>query len=141
MARKPKTETPSDEERAGTPTPALAGASDHLKEVRDLRRRVQVGVYSAVLGVQALDYFVLGFTTFQLLVAGIVAFIITIVAVEGAFVHGLQLRKRSAYPRVILAELGGVYTVSEAPPVLSLSSSVFSACGPPSSSFATATTA
>jgi diguanylate cyclase (GGDEF)-like protein len=96
--------------------PASANASDHLKEVRALKRRVQIGVYSAVLGNQVLNYFVLGFTTSQMLVVGAVAFSIAIVGVEGGFAHGLQLRKRSAYPRVVLAELGGVYKVSEAAP-------------------------
>lgn len=96
--------------------PAPADASDHLKEVRALKRRVQIGIYSAVLGNQVLNYFVLGFTTSQLLVVGAVAFGIAIVGVEGGFAHGLQLRKRSAYPRVVLAELGGVYKVSEAAP-------------------------
>ncbi len=96
--------------------PASANASDHLKEVRALKRRVQIGVYSAVLGLQALDYFVLGFTMSQMLVVGAVGFGIAIAGVEGGFAHGLQLRKRSAYPRVVLAELGGVYKVSEAAP-------------------------
>ncbi len=94
--------------------PAYTSASDHLKDVRALKRRVQIGVYSAVLGLQALNYFVLGLTTIQILVACIFGFGISIAAVEGAFVRGLQLRKRSVYPRVVLAELGGVYKVSEA---------------------------
>lgn len=96
--------------------PALANTSDHLKDVRALKRRVQIGVYAAVLGLQALNYFVLGLTTTQILVACIFGFGISIAAVEGAFVRGLQLRKRSVYPRVILAELGGVDKVSEAAP-------------------------
>lgn len=102
---------------AQAPAPASGNASDHLKEVRDLRRRVQIGVYSAVLGLQLINYFVLGFTTLQITVAAAAGFSITIAAVEGAFVRGLQLRKRSAYPRVLLAELGAVYTVSEAAPL------------------------
>ncbi len=35
--------------------PAPANASDHLKEVQALKRLVQIGVYSAVLGLQALN--------------------------------------------------------------------------------------
>ena len=96
--------------------PAPANASDHLKDVRALKRRVQIGVYSAILGLQVLDYFVLGLTTSQMLLTGAVGFGIAIVGVEGGFAHGLQLRKRSVYPRVVLAELGGVYKVSEAAP-------------------------
>lgn len=110
------TDTAPKAAESETPVPASPNASDHLREVRDLKRRVQVGVYSTVLGQQMLNYFVLGFSTLQILVAGAVAFGISIAAVEGAFVHGLQLRKRSAYPRVVLAELGGAYTVSEACP-------------------------
>lgn len=102
---------------ADTPASAPASAADHLKEVRDLKRRVQIGVYSAVLGLQAINYFVLGLTTLQVSVSAVVGFGISIAAVEGAFVRGLQLRKRSAYPRVLLAELGAVYTVSEAAPL------------------------
>ena len=51
-----------------------------------------------------------------MLVVGILGFCIAIVGVEGGFARGLQLRKRSVYPRVVLAELGGVYKVSEAAP-------------------------
>jgi diguanylate cyclase (GGDEF)-like protein len=102
---------------AQAPAPASGNASDQLKEVRDLRRRVQIGVYSAVLGLQLINYFVLGLTTLQISVSVVAGFGITIAAVEGAFVRGLQLRKRSAYPRVLLAELGAVYTVSEAAPL------------------------
>jgi diguanylate cyclase (GGDEF)-like protein len=102
---------------AQAPAPASGNASDLLKEVRDLRRRVQIGVYSAVLGLQIINYFVLGLNTLQISVAAVAGFGISIAAVEGAFVRGLQARKRSTYPRVLLAELGAVYTVSEAAPL------------------------
>lgn len=102
---------------AQAPAPASGNASDQLKEIRDLRRRVQIGVYSAVLGLQIINFFVLGLNTLQISVSAVAGFGISIAAVEGAFVRGLQARKRSAYPRVLLAELGAVYTVSEAAPL------------------------
>ncbi len=99
---------------AETPAPASANASDYLKDVRSLRFRVRMTVYPAVLMLLTFYYFVLGFTTFQTLVVGIAGLSIAIISTETAFVRGLQLRKRSAYPRAVMEELGRIHNVPEA---------------------------
>lgn len=86
--------------------PAPANASDPLKAVRVLKRWVGVGIYVAISAVLALDYLLLGYTPFQLGAASVISYFIAIVSVERTFAHGLQLRKRSAYPGIVLAELG-----------------------------------
>ena len=79
---------------------------DPLKAVRVLKRWVRVGIYLAISGVVAVDYLLLGYTPFQLGAAGVISYFIATVALEMAFAQAFKLRKRSAYPGIVLAELG-----------------------------------
>ncbi len=79
---------------------------DPLKAVRVLKRWVRVGIYVAISGVVALNYLLLGYTPFQLGAASAISYFIATVALEMAFAQAFKLRKRSAYPGIVLAELG-----------------------------------
>ncbi len=91
----------------------LAG-TDPLKAVRVLKRRVQIAIYVAITGVLALDYLVLGYTPLQLGIAAVISFSIVVIFIEGAFAQAFKLRKRSAYPAIVLAELGRVRYIDAA---------------------------
>jgi diguanylate cyclase (GGDEF)-like protein/PAS domain S-box-containing protein len=92
----------------------MALASDPLKEVRTLKRWVRIGVYAAILGTEPLYIFVLQMATAQILVSLVIGLIIALTAIEGAFAQMFKLRKRSAYPNVLLVELGNAGGLSPA---------------------------
>ncbi len=102
----------------GDPNPAAAAslAQDPLRDVRVLKRWVNIGVYAAIIASEPLYIFVLHQTLTQVLVGLVIGLIIAFVAIEGAFAQMFRLRKRSAYPNVLLVELGSVATVAEAAP-------------------------
>lgn len=81
---------------------------DPLREVRVLKRRVQLFVYIAIFASEPFYYFVVGYTLFQLIPGLIVGLFIAITAIEGAFYQMFRLRKRSSYPRLLHEELGEV---------------------------------
>src|SRR5687767_11621167 len=84
--------------RAGLPSvPASSPIADPLREVRTLKRVVQVGVYAAILGTEPFYLFVLHYSWGQLLSGLLIGLIIATVAIEGAFNQMFKLRKRSAY--------------------------------------------
>ncbi|MBI2912713.1 MAG: GGDEF domain-containing protein [Chloroflexi bacterium] len=87
------------------PAPAVPAP---LKEVRDLKLRVQIGVYAAILGVLPIDYLAFAFSLFQILTIYIISMIIAVTAIEFAFAQMFKLRKQSAYPGVIVVQLGAV---------------------------------
>jgi hypothetical protein len=79
--------------------PAFSPATvDPLREIRALKRLVQVGVYAAILGTEPFYFFVLHYSWPQLLSGLLVGLIIATVAIEGAFYQFFRLRKRVAYP-------------------------------------------
>jgi diguanylate cyclase (GGDEF)-like protein/PAS domain S-box-containing protein len=78
---------------------------DPLREIRALKRLVQIGVYAAILGTEPFYFFVLHYSWPQLLIGLTIGLIIATVAIEGAFGQMFKLRKRSAYPVVIHEEL------------------------------------
>jgi len=92
-------------------TPAIV---DPLREVRALKRWVQIGVYSAILGTEPFYFFVLHYSWPQLLSGLIVGLIIAFTAIEGAFNQIFKLRKRSAYPSLLLQRLSGASGVDAA---------------------------
>ena len=89
-------------------TSADAALADPLKEVRTLKRRVQIGVYSALVATVPIYAFILAFTGIQLLVIYIISLIIATTAIEGAFAQMLKLKKRSAYPVQLALHVGGM---------------------------------
>ena len=113
---------PADRETQidGAPAPAdSAGASpvniaDPLAEVRNLKRIVQVGVYGAIIGSEPFYYFVLHYSVPQLFLGLAIGLIIAFTAIEFAFGQIFKLRKRSAYPNVVLVELGGASASDDA---------------------------
>src|SRR5207249_30174 len=88
------------------PPPVVpASLTDPLTEVRALKRWVAFGVYTAILGTEPFYFFVLHYSWPQLLSGLVVGNIIAFTAIEGAFSQIFRLRKRSAYPNVLLQEL------------------------------------
>src|SRR3972149_424803 len=82
-----------------SPVAAPSPRADPLRAVRTLKRWVQIGVYTAILGTEPFYYLVLHSSL-------LVGLIIATVAIEGAFGQMFKLRKRSAYPNLLLQELG-----------------------------------
>ena len=95
---------------ASTP-PFLA---DPLRAVRALKRWVRIGVYTAILGTEPFYLFVAHYSWSQLLSGLFIGLIIATAAIELAFNQMFKLRKRSAYPGVILQELSTVSDVESA---------------------------
>ena len=87
--------------RAAAPT----SLTDPLAEVRALKRWVAIGVYAAILGTEPFYFFVLHYNWPQLLSGLVAGNIIAFTAIEGAFNQIFRLRKRSAYPNLLLQEL------------------------------------
>ena len=79
--------------------------ADPLRAVRTLKRWMQIGVYTAILGTEPFYYLVLHYSVPQLLSSLLVGLIIATVAIEGAFGQMFKFRKRSAYPNLLLQEL------------------------------------
>jgi diguanylate cyclase (GGDEF)-like protein/PAS domain S-box-containing protein len=89
---------------------------DPLREIRALKRLVQIGVYTAILATEPFYYLVLHYSLPQLFSGLFVGLIIATVAIEGAFGQMFKLRKRSSYPNLILQALSqapGVIVASE----------------------------
>jgi len=93
---------------------ASADAPDPLREVRSLKRWVRIGVYCAIFGSEPLYIFVLHMSATQVVTGLVIGLIIAFTAIEGAFAQMFKLRKRSAYPNVILVRLGGAPGVGDA---------------------------
>ncbi len=101
--------------RAGAAgAPVSPSTADSLKEIRALKRLVQIGVYAAILGSEPFYYLVLHYSWPQLLSGLFVGLIIATVAIEWAFSQIFKLRKRSAYPNLLLQELSQAPNVSAA---------------------------
>ncbi len=87
---------------------ADAVLADPLKEVRVLKRRVEIGVYGALVCLVPFYYFVLAFSGFQLLILYVISFLIAVTAIEGAFAQMFKLKKRSAFPVQLAVHVGGI---------------------------------
>jgi diguanylate cyclase (GGDEF)-like protein/PAS domain S-box-containing protein len=100
---------------AGQPsTSAPPVILDPLRAVRALKRWVRIGVYTAILGTEPFYLFVAHYSWPQLLSGLFIGLIIATAAIELAFNQMFKLRKRSAYPGVILQELSTVSDVESA---------------------------
>ncbi|HUF52696.1 MAG TPA: EAL domain-containing protein [Dehalococcoidia bacterium] len=77
-----------------------------VREVRRLKRIVQIGVYGAILATEPVYIFVLHNTMTQLLIGLVIGLIIATCAIEGAFSQMFKLRKRSSYPSIFLLDMG-----------------------------------
>ena len=85
-----------------------------LFELRRLKRRVQIGVYGGILLSEPFYYFVVHMTLQEMIPGLIIGLIIAFTAIEGAFHQMFKLRKRSAYPGLLLREMGGHTAVQPA---------------------------
>jgi diguanylate cyclase (GGDEF)-like protein/PAS domain S-box-containing protein len=83
-----------------------AFAADPLRGSRSAKRWTRIGVYLAILGYGPLYLFVFGYELRQVFTSWTVGLIIATIATELAFAQVFKLRKRGAYPGVLLAELG-----------------------------------
>jgi diguanylate cyclase (GGDEF)-like protein/PAS domain S-box-containing protein len=94
--------------------PISTSASDPLAEVSTLKHRVGIGVYAAILATEPFYYFVLHYSLPQLLGGLFVGLVIAFSAIQLAFGQMFKLRKRSAYPNILLVELGSASGPAEA---------------------------
>lgn len=99
--------------------PALPGASsssawDALRDVRGLKRGVQLLVYGTLIAFVPFDAFVIGQSPLELTVNNIIYVIVATIAIEGAFSQMFKLKRRSAYPALVLSELGPCHDVAGA---------------------------
>ncbi|HEU4759645.1 MAG TPA: sensor domain-containing diguanylate cyclase, partial [Dehalococcoidia bacterium] len=81
---------------------------DPLKELRDLKRRVQMGVYGCIVALVPFYLFVLPLSLPQFVAVYGFSLVIAVTAIEFAFSQMAKLRKRSAYPGVLVLQIGGV---------------------------------
>ncbi len=87
---------------------------DPLREVRILKRIVQIGVYLGIAGYLVPFRVLLDMSTPQLMGPLIAGLIIATVAIEGAFWQMFRLRKQSAYPHLIALQLNAVSDLAHA---------------------------
>jgi diguanylate cyclase (GGDEF)-like protein/PAS domain S-box-containing protein len=78
---------------------------DPLREVRTLKRWVQIGVFAAIYGSEPFYLLVLHYSVPQAMIGLLIGTLIAVLAIEFAFGQMFKLRKRSAYPGVILQQL------------------------------------
>ena len=110
-------EPDSDDIAAGArPTRADEGVSptDPLAEVRALKRWVQAGVYCTIVAFIPFDAFLIQQSLFELFINNLLYVTVATVAIEIAFAHMFRLRRRSAYPGVLVEALGCVQTLEGA---------------------------
>ncbi len=87
---------------------------DSLKEVRDLKLRVQIGVYGTILAFVPFDAFLIRQSPLELLVNNLLYILVGTIAIEFAFAQMFKLRKQSAYPGVLVVQLGGMQSLAVA---------------------------
>ena len=87
---------------------------DPLRGSRSAKRWTRIGVYLAILGYGPLYLFVFGYELRQVFTSWTVGLIIATIAIELAFWQMFKLRKRGAYPGVLLAELGSGHHLNSA---------------------------
>jgi diguanylate cyclase (GGDEF)-like protein/PAS domain S-box-containing protein len=86
----------------------IASIGDPLRQVRVLKRMVQLFVYSALVFSWPGYYFIFDYSPTQMVSVILVGQVIAFVAIEGAFRQIFRLHKRSAYPRLLHQEFGAV---------------------------------
>ena len=102
-------DTPGGAEALGS-----AFTGDPLRGSRAAKRWTRIGVYLAILGYGPLYLFVFGYELRQVFTSWTVGLIIATIAIELAFWQLFKLRKRGAYPGVLLAELGSGHHLTSA---------------------------
>ncbi len=105
---------PNSDHNEGRPT----GQPVHgevLADVYRLRRRVAIGVYTAITADLPL-YYITGYTLAQIVMVAVLGWIIAGAAIYLAFQQIIKLRKRTSYPELLLvhlAETGGAREAAE----------------------------
>lgn len=95
-------------------TPAGVPVSDPFTEVRVLKAWARLGVYSAIAAFTPVDLYVMGFSLVQTAYVQAASVAVATGAIELIFRQSLRLRKRSAYPGLLVVEAGASASFSEA---------------------------
>ncbi len=104
----------AEDSHASRESPVQPEIPDFLREIRDLRLRVRAGVYAAVTGSLLINQFALHLSPLQMAVMSSISVLISLAAVEGAFIKAFKLRKHSAYPGAMFVQLGQVDSLAAA---------------------------
>ena len=83
---------------------------DHLRDLRVIKRWTWVGVFVALLVSLPARHFLVGSSLIEMVASLMVGVIIASFAIQGAFLHGFKLKKRSAYPEDVFLQLGALPT-------------------------------
>jgi diguanylate cyclase (GGDEF)-like protein/PAS domain S-box-containing protein len=95
------------------PAPIPPKPEDVLRDVYALRRKVLLGVYSAITFDLPL-YFLFGYTWTQVAILAVVGWLIAGVSILGTFEQIIRLRRRTAYPGLLMVNLGDTAGTPEA---------------------------
>jgi hypothetical protein len=95
------------------PAPVPPKPEDVLRDVYALRRRVLLGVYSVITFDLPL-YFLFGYTWTQVAVLGVAGWLIAGVSILVTFEQIIRLRRRTAYPGLLMVNLGDTAGTPEA---------------------------
>lgn len=88
--------------------------SDPFAEVQLLKTWARLCVYSTILAFSPVDIYLAGMSFGQTLFIQIASVSVATAAIEGIFRQSLRLRKRSAYPALLLVEAGSRPSLAEA---------------------------
>jgi len=91
-----------------------AAQANPLQGIRTTKRLTRLGVYLAILAYGPVYLFVLQYALRQVITSWVVGIVIATIAIEFAFTQMFKLRKRSAYPNVLIMQLGEAQSVDAA---------------------------
>lgn len=103
---------PTDDDTTD-PTPAPPRPEDVLRDVLALRRKVAIAVYS-VITLDLPMYFLFGYTVMQVMILAVVGWVIAGVSIWFSFSQIIRQRRRSAYPGLLIVNLGDTSDPKEA---------------------------
>jgi diguanylate cyclase (GGDEF)-like protein len=92
----------------------VADLTDPLKEIRYLKRWLQLGVYGAVYCAAAFCYFFLETRPLNLLIGVGIGTMVSTMSIELGFRRIMTISKRSAYPRLITVHMHGMVAAAAA---------------------------
>jgi diguanylate cyclase (GGDEF)-like protein/PAS domain S-box-containing protein/putative nucleotidyltransferase with HDIG domain len=107
MVDEAEVHNPADEVRTGqAPVTSSPDSSDPLRSLRVVKWLTRLFVYPGVTALIPLDHALSGLTWQQAISVHLGGYVIATIAIEFAFAQVFKLRKRSAYPGIVLTELG-----------------------------------
>src|SRR6266700_1719889 len=93
------------DETPAQPEPVPPRPADVIRDAILLKRKVSIGVYSAVTFDLPI-YLLLGYTWPQIALEFAIGWIIAVLAIHFSFVQIFKYRRRSAYPALLMVKLG-----------------------------------